>query len=350
MSGAEPLTWRAALTVWDMPLPAAVLLVLAAALYLWGVTRAARWPWPNTVSFLAGLLVTAVAVGGSVGVYSHVLFVMHMVQHLALIAVAPILLVLGHPLELLRRTTTGRPRDLLRRAGRSRVVTVVTHPLVVFVCYAVVVFGTHLTGFQQGAMTVPALHPAEEVLYLASGYLLALLVLGDGPLPRRFPYLMRVVLLLVGMVVDTVVGVTLLMTTHEPFPAYAEMARTWGPDPLTDLHWGGALMWVGGDGLMTALAIVVIAAWLRSSEGGDLGPWLEAARRSALLGTGAGEGAGADRDTAPAGTADIDEDEEALRAYNAMLARLSATERDQHRRGPDAGTDRGRPRRPPSTE
>jgi NAD(P)-dependent dehydrogenase (short-subunit alcohol dehydrogenase family) len=48
---------------------------------------------------------------------------------------------------------------------------------------------------------------------------------------------MRVVLL-VGMVVDSVVGVALLMATHEPFPAYAVTGRTWG-----DPGGGSALGW-----------------------------------------------------------------------------------------------------------
>jgi cytochrome c oxidase assembly factor CtaG len=339
MSVTAPLTWRTAVTMWQFPPAAAALLLAAAALYGWGVARVPGWPRRNLAAFLAGLAVTALAVGGSINAYSDVLFVMHMVQHLLLIMVAPILLVLGRPAGLARRAVTGRAREALRRAGRARVVAFATNPLVVFGCYAAVVVGTHLTPFQQAALTVAGLHPLEELLYLASGYLLVLLVLGDGPLPRRFPYLMRVVLLLVAMVVDTVVGVALLMTNHEPFPAYAATGRTWGPTPVEDLHWGGALMWVGGDALMVALSLIVVAAWINSGQGSDLGPWLEAARRSALAGPGAdhagASGLDADRDL----DGDLDDDEEALRAYNAMLARLAGTEQDR---------PRGRSEPPPS--
>lgn len=289
-----PLTWQSLGTAWAMPVPAAVVLFLFASGYLWAARRKGNWPARRTAWFLGGLAVTAIAVGGSVNYYAHALYAMHMVQHLLLIMVAPTLLVLGRPLELC--------------GLRGRFARVVTHPALAFGFYTAVVVGTHLTPFQQYAH-LQAVHGLEEVLYVVSGYLLVLAVLGEDTPRRPLAHLTRLVLLLPGMAVDTIVGVSLLMTTRAAEPA---MARAWGPDPLTDLHWGGAIMWVGGDLLMAALAIVVITRWVRAPGGNDLGPWLEAARRSAI---------GSD------GEADVDDDEEALRAYNAMLSRLHEHDR-----------------------
>lgn len=312
-----PLNWHTLVTTWDMPVVPAMLIGVAAVAYLWASRRADGWRARETVAFLAGLGVTLVAVGGSVNAYSDVLFYMHMVQHLLLIMVVPALLVLGKPLELLRRTATGRTRRVLAGAARSRVVAVLTHPAVSFVYYAAVVVGTHLTSFQQSALTQPWVQALEEALYLSSGYLLLLPVLGSEPIRRTMSHLMRLVSLFAAMVVDTVVGVTLMMTPYMPFPAYGEVERDWGPSLIDDLHWGGATMWVIGDLLMAVLAVIVITRWVNTPGGmRDLGPWLESARRSAL-----GQ---PDREV---GGADIDDDEEALRAYNAMLARLKRGER-----------------------
>jgi len=309
-----PLTWYTALTTWDMPVATAVVLGLAAACYAWAASRVRRWPLGASASFAAALVVAAFALGGGVNAYSGVLFSMHMVQHLLLIMVVPAFLVLGRPLELLRRTLPERGRAVAGGIARSRVVSVLTNPVLAFVFYTGVVVGTHLTPFQQNALLQPGLHVLEELLYLASGYLLLLLVLGGEPLRRTLSHLMRVVVLLAGMVVDTIVGLTLMMTPSEPFPAYGRLGRAWGPSLIDDLHLGGAIMWVGGDVLMAALAIVVITQWVNSpTSGNDLGPWLEAARRSAV---GASEG-----------TDDIDDDEDALDAYNAMLSRLANGER-----------------------
>jgi hypothetical protein len=30
------------------------------------------------------------------------------------------------------------------------------------------------------------------------------------------------------------------------WPAYAAQNHTFGPDPVTDIHWGGATIWIGG--------------------------------------------------------------------------------------------------------
>jgi putative copper resistance protein D len=307
-----PLTWQTALTVWDMPIVVAVVLCLAAVGYLVAAGCARHWPVHHTIWFLAGLAVIAVAAGSAVNAYSHVLFSMHMAQHLLLIMVAPACLVLGRPLQLVRDTAGRRTRSALGGIARTRAVAVLTHPAAAFVLYTAVVVGTHLTPFQQSALLRPWLHGVEELLYLISGYLLLVPILGGEPIGRSLSHLLRLVLLLAGMVVDTVVGVTLLLTPDEPFPAYAALGRTWGPGLVEDLHWGGAIMWVGGDLLMVALAIAVITRWVNSPGGGnDLGPWLDAARRSAIGGDELKH------------DVDMDDDEEALRAYNAMLSRLA---------------------------
>ncbi|WP_116201811.1 cytochrome c oxidase assembly protein [Amycolatopsis circi] len=318
----SPFTWHTPFTEWDMPVAAAVVLVLLAIAYAAGIARVRKWRIRDTAAFYGGVAVCALAVGGGIGAYSTTLFTVHMAQHLLLIMVVPTLLLLGRPLELLREAAPDRVRRGLGRVNRSRVARVLTHPLLAFLYYAVVVAGTHLTPFQQSAATYPVLHGAELLLYLSSGYLFLLPIIGSEPAGHRLPPLLRMVTLLVGMVVDTVVGVTLLMTVDPPFPAYVVPGRGWGPDAITDLHWGGAMMWVGGDLLMAALAIIVITTWVSGSNGNsDLGAWLESARRSALTEHTGSLGAGVD----------VDDDEEALRAYNAMLTRLS----DTGRRSPD---------------
>jgi putative copper resistance protein D len=110
-------------------------------------------------------------------------------------------------------------------------------------------------------------------------------------------------LLFLGMTADTVVGVLLMMTT-----------RAQGAYPLSDIHTGGGIMWVVGDGLMFAVTVLVVAQWMRDTERqNDTGQWLESARRSSLANLGVD----------PDSTGDIDDDEAALAAYNRMLAKLN---------------------------
>ncbi|WUV55407.1 cytochrome c oxidase assembly protein [Amycolatopsis sp. NBC_01480] len=76
-----------------------------------------------------------------------------MAQHLLLITVIPALIVLGQPLELLRRTSPPRHRRALSALRRNGLLAVLTHPLVALAVYAVVLVGTHLTPFMQVMLT-----------------------------------------------------------------------------------------------------------------------------------------------------------------------------------------------------
>lgn len=68
------------------------------------------------------------------------------------------------------------------------------------------------------------------------------------------------------MPVDTVVGVTLMLIPRELFPAYARAGRTWGPSLISDLHAGGLIMFAGSDLIMTVLAVVLAASFVRARD------------------------------------------------------------------------------------
>ena len=83
--------------------------------------------------FLSGLGVLVVAVNSAIGVYAHPLFWMHMVQHLLLIMVVPVLLIYGQPLRLAARLIGERAVMF----SRSRAAGVITSVPVGFALYTV---------------------------------------------------------------------------------------------------------------------------------------------------------------------------------------------------------------------
>jgi cytochrome c oxidase assembly factor CtaG len=305
-------------------------LVLVAALYLWGVIRVARrhparrWPLIRAGSFLAGLGVIAVATLSAIETCGTTFFWIHMAQHLLLIMVAPALVIHGRPLILALHATRNPWHTRIKRLLRSRVVTVVTHPLVAFTLYTVVVVGTHLTSFNNVAVTHRWAAAGEQVAYLVSGYLYLLSGFGEEPIRWRLSHPAKMLVLVLSMSVDTFTGITLLMAGSNPWPAYAAQHHTWGPDLLTDVHYGGAVMWVGGDTIMICLILTALVPWVAGRNRNSLRMrWVENARRASM-----------DRYAAylPAGATarrDVDEDEQRLDAYNAWLAAMA--ERDRGR-------------------
>ncbi len=339
--GVGPFGWHVLFSTWQSN-PVWDLLALAALVtYVTGLVLARRrgtggLPWYRVLSFVLGILALVVSLNSAIETYSHVLFWVHMVQHLLLIMVVPAFLVVGSPLTLLVQVTRGITQQRIKRVLLSAPVSFVTHPLVGFLVYASIIIGTHLTSFMQQMMLHPWLHQTEHVVYLVGGYVFLLPLLGDEPIRWRPPYLMRMVVLFIAMAPETIVGIVLLQTDRELFPAYAEVHRMWGPTPIHDLNSGGGIMWAIGDGLMMAMIVAVMLAYIaHAADNATAGGWLEGVRRSTLSHNLDLAGEHADLDTA-----DLDEDDSALAAYNRMLARLSEQDADRSSAGDGGGSTR----------
>ena len=149
------------------------------------------------------------------------------------------------------------------------------------------------------------------------GYLFFLPIVGSEPIRWRLSYPVRFLLLAVAMPVDTFTGLILSMQST-PLHATDGPAPPGSPNPLQDVHWAGAIMWVAGDALMFAFMMLVFLMWARSDRGGEssLG-WLEKVRSNSFEHTTA-----ATVSPAAAAHGTIDDDEH-LAAYNDYLARLN---------------------------
>ncbi|RSM41944.1 copper resistance protein CopD, partial [Actinoplanes sp. ATCC 53533] len=206
----------------DAPTPASFLLdwrpdllfttacMVGAWLYLAAVLRLRRngtpWPAHRTLSWLAGVLVVLVATGSGLARYAPVLFSAHMVVHMLLAMLAPILLVLGAPITLALRAlpaTTDRrypgARAWIVAALHSRPVRLLTNPVIAAVLW---VGGLYVMYFSDAYEYALRNHPAHLALYLhflLSGYLFFAVLISPDPLPRRVPHMARLVVLMASL-------------------------------------------------------------------------------------------------------------------------------------------------------
>jgi putative membrane protein len=316
------LTWHTALTTWTTAAIADVLAALLLAGYLGAVLRlrraGVRWPAGRIACWLGGVAVLLVAVHSSIAVYGHALLWVHMIWHLMLIMVVPVLLIWGQPIRLVRKLA-GHD-DLPTGTIGARLLRWVTFPLFALAIYTAVLVGTHLTGFPETAATQMWGHQLELGLYLVSGFLLFLPLAGTELTPWPVPHFVRFALLGLAMGADTLVGVALMLTGQPLAPGTALLRPGWGPSLLADQSASGAIMWVVGDSLMMLLMLAVAAQWSASGSQARLGDWLESARRQSLAGI--GSRTGEDRATLDR-SIDVDDDDEALQAYNRMLGELN---------------------------
>ncbi len=241
------------------PLPL-LLMAAALALYTLGARRVTGWSRARWASFVAAILVTFFSTQSVLGVYDMVYFSAHMIQHLALIMIAAPLFALSAPLDLWRAAGGARTRAIFD----GRVMTVLTHPLVGFGAYFVVIPVTHLSGIANEMMLHEWVHHAEQIAFLVVGYLFFRAAFGLEHGRTIHPGL-RLVYVMAAVPVDTFTGLALVMTSALPFPAYRAMAPAGSTSAwlLSNVHLGGAIMWIGGDALMLLACIPITAAWVK---------------------------------------------------------------------------------------
>jgi putative membrane protein len=228
---------------------------LAALLYGWATRRVSgRWPRWRTVSFMGGIACLLVALQSGLDAFDDRLLSVHMVQHLLLLEVAPLMLVGGRPTLLALRAATPRPRSQLARAlARLRAITT---PLWCLAIFAVVVLLTHLPVFYDATLQSAPLHDAEHALYLSAGLLLWWPLVDGDPSPRvRLDGLGKLIYLIVALMPMALLGAYLNRHSSLVYSAYAGPAHTLGVSAVADQQRAGALMWVAG-------AVVMVAAGL----------------------------------------------------------------------------------------
>lgn len=281
----------------------AVVAFLAVA-YLAGVRTLRRrhdaWPVHRTVLWLLGLVALLYVTCGGIAVYGRVYFSAHMIQHMALTMVAPLLLTFGAPITLLLRTCPARhdgsrgPREWVMGLIESRWVRFLAHPVVAAVNFAGSIILFYFSPLFGLALRTHVGHELMMVHFVLSGYLFAQAIVGIDPGPARLPYPLRLVLLFATMGFHAFFGVTMMGMSGLIEATYFSSLGT-GIDLLADQQRGGALAWGIGEIPTVILAVVMAVEWSRSDD-------RESRRRDRA----------ADRD----GEAELD-------AYNAMLSDLT---------------------------
>ncbi|SCK51643.1 putative copper resistance protein D [Streptomyces sp. WMMB 714] len=280
--------------------------LLALLLYAVAVVRLRRrgdgWPVGRTVAWAAGVLTVALAMCTGLNEYGMVLFSVHMVQHMIISMLSPILLLLGAPVTLALRAlpAAGRgrkgPRELLTALLHSRWMRVVSHPAFTIPLFIASLYALYFTPLFDFLMGSQAGHLAMMVHFLLVGLVFFWPIMGVDPGPHRPGYLMRMLELFSGMPFHAFFGIALMMASEPMIATYADPPASLGVSALSDQTAAGGIAWAFSEIPSVLVLIALVFQWHRSEE--------RQARRQ-------------DR------AADRDGDRE-LRAYNAYLASLQA--------------------------
>ena len=298
-----PLTVERLFTLWNFDLIWILVCGFAIFFYVAAVlrlrARGDAWPWHRTVLWIAGMLLLFYITNGGVNVYERFLFSQHMLAHMTLGMMIPVLLVPGAPITLALRAIHKRTdgsrgaREWLLLLVHSKPFAILGNPLVAAVMFAASLWVFYYTPLFSWATTNHIGHQWMVVHFLLTGYLFVQALIGVDPSPNRPPYPIRLIILLGTMAFHAFFGLALMTGTGLLIADwYGSMGWDTGVTALQDQQAGGGIAWSVGEIPTVTLAILVAIMWSRSD-----------ARESKRY----------DRKAARDGDAELEE-------YNAMLA------------------------------
>lgn len=259
----------------EMPVFVPLMLAVTALMYgvgLWRLARRAqarRALARRAVAFAFGWLALAIALLSPLDSYATSSFAVHMVQHEMLMLIAAPLLVAGRALPTF---VWALPAPARRAAGRfTNRSTVratwefITSPLVAWWLHAAALWLWHVPTFFNAALASTVLHDLQHLSFLVTALLFWHALLRHGGHARQG---IAVVYLFTTTVHTGVLG-ALLTFAREPLYGGLDRGLSiyWGLTSLEDQQLGGLIMWVPGAMVYVAVALAIMARWLREQAG-----------------------------------------------------------------------------------
>ncbi|HEX5146855.1 MAG TPA: cytochrome c oxidase assembly protein [Conexibacter sp.] len=243
--------------------------VLALALYLvvyvlrWRQARTPTEPHPPSVGRLAvfttGILVLVVALCSPVDKLGEQLLVMHMVQHVLLLDVAPILLILGLT-KVLLRPATRRIHRVEQRVG------FLATPIFAVFLYTAAMWAWHVPTLYDAAAEHSGIHVLEHLSFTLAGFLYWWHLLSPVSTRLRREGTTPIVYMLSTKLTVGLLGVLLTFAPTALFVYYKHQPHYWGLDPVSDQALAGVVMALEQSIVMGIALVVLFMRLLTQSE------------------------------------------------------------------------------------
>ncbi len=277
---------RAALHSWGWRPEVIVSLLVPGVLFLlgWRKLRLISGPargggslgafW-RPISYISGLLVIGLALMSPIDVLGQQLFFMHMIQHLLLIMVAPVLLLLPNPMPFLlwglparARLAAGSAlnRVLNKQSTTGQLLRRATSPAIVWFSMLVFIIGWHDPNTYNAALQNELVHDLEHVTMFIAGMLFWWTVIGAGPrLHKNMSRPAKIAFVIAAVPPNMALGAALAFSRDPIYSFYMDMPRLWGMSVLDDQRLSGIIMWIPGS-MMYMIAALVLMFRILSGE------------------------------------------------------------------------------------
>jgi putative copper resistance protein D len=183
--------------------------------------------------------------------------------------VAPVFLALGAPVTLALRTLPSAGRGRLLALLHSRVVRVLTFPLIPWLLFVGSPFALYFSGWYPATLEHAWLHELLHAHFLAVGCLFFWPLVGIDPVPGRVGHPFRMLMLFATLPFHAFLGVAIMSVKDNGDGLIAASHYL----PLRGLQGavfqqqvGGGALWASGDLVGLLFLAVTLTQWMRASQ------------------------------------------------------------------------------------
>ncbi|PKF89832.1 hypothetical protein CW306_11180 [Bacillus sp. BA3] len=234
-----------------------ILLALVIVIYIAAAVisnrRYKKWPLYRTLFWILGTICAASAIIGPIANRANMDFTAHMVGHLLLGMIAPILLVFTAPITLALRTLDVQSARRLSKVLKSWPLRIISNPITASMLNIGglwILYTTELYGLMhQNAL----LHALVHFHVFMAGYLFTASMIYMDPTLHRFSFMFRAVVFTISLAGHDILSKYIF--AHPPSGVTKEQAEN-----------GGMLMYYAGDAIDVALIFILCYQWFKATR------------------------------------------------------------------------------------
>ncbi|PPA70995.1 cytochrome c oxidase assembly protein [Jeotgalibacillus proteolyticus] len=220
---------------------------------IWSNRKHRKWPLYRSVFWVAGVVFAAAAVTGPIATLAHTDFTAHMLGHLLLGMLAPLLLVLSAPVTLLLRTLNVQTARKVTKVLQLRIFSFFTDPAVASILNIGGLWVLYTTNLYHAMHDSMLLHSLIHFHVFAAGYLFTISLIYIDPTPHRRSYVYRMIVFIFAL------------AGHGILSKYIYANPPAGV-PSSQAESGGMLMYYGGDAIDIMIIIILCYQWYKATR------------------------------------------------------------------------------------
>ena len=238
-------------------LPLVVLLAIILVLYIAATIVSNRqhkkWPLHRTAFWILGTICAAISVIGPIAESGHMNFTAHMVSHLLLGMLAPLLMVLAAPMTLLLRTLNVTHARRLSRLLKAWPVRILSNPITASILNIGGLWVLYTTDLYTAMHQNVFLYLLVHIHVFLAGYLFTASMIYIDPTPHRFSFVFRTVIFILALAGHGILSKYIY--ANPPSGVMRVQAET-----------GAMLMYYAGDAIDLVLISLLCFQWYKTAR------------------------------------------------------------------------------------